>query len=121
MTLLCVDDERSGLLVRKMLLEHHGYSVLIAGSGAEGLDLFQAHAVDCVVLDYLMPGLTGGEVAERMKLLKPHVPIVMLSAYYQLPEQALKHVDAYVVKGDTPHVLLGTLSQLIGRQPSAAV
>ncbi|HEU5450761.1 MAG TPA: response regulator [Terriglobales bacterium] len=119
-TVLCVDDERAGLEVRKMLLEHHGYSVLIAESGAEGLALFQAHPVDGVVLDYLMPGMTGDEVAAQMKTLKPRVPIVMLSAYYQLPEQALKHVDAFVVKGDTPLVLLGRLGQLVGVQPSAA-
>lgn len=114
-TLLCVDDEPTGLTVRKMLLEHQGYSVLIAESGAAGLKLFSAHPIDCVVLDYYMPEMNGGEVAARMRQLKPHVPILMLSAFVDLPEGALKQVDAFVVKGDTPQVLLGQLSELLSR------
>jgi len=59
-TVLCVDDERIGLRVRKIMLESRGYTVLTANSGDEGLKMFDENHVDVVVLDYFMPGLNGG-------------------------------------------------------------
>ena len=50
-TVLCVDDERIGLRVRKIMLESRGYSVLTANNGDEGLKLFDTNHVDVVVLD----------------------------------------------------------------------
>jgi CheY-like chemotaxis protein len=62
-TVLCVDDEKIGLRVRKIMLESHGFRVLTANSGRQGLSIFDDHHVDLVVLDYYMPELNGGEVA----------------------------------------------------------
>ena len=59
-TVLCVDDERIGLRVRKIMLESRGYTVLTASNGDDGLKLFDENHVDIVVLDYYMPGLNGG-------------------------------------------------------------
>lgn len=112
-TILCVDDEANGLFIRKMVLQAAGYSVLTADNGCSALDVFSANTVDCVVLDYYMPGMDGGTVAERMRSLKPSVPIVLLSAYVSLPEKTLRMVDAYVTKGQSPHVLLERLGQLL--------
>ncbi len=91
--ILCVDDESSGLLMRRLLLESQGYQVLTAESGAEGIAILSAEAVDLVVLDYMMPGADGGAVAETMKKIKPSVPILMLSAYVDLPSETVIHVD----------------------------
>ncbi len=82
---LCVDDELIGLQVRKILLERAGYRVLTAPDGPEGLVLFNEEPVEAVVLDYSMPGMDGGEVASRMRQIKPKVPILLLSAYVGLP------------------------------------
>ena len=111
--LLCVDDEAVGLSIRKLLLERSGYRVLTAETGAAGLGLLQSHEVSAVVLDYYLGDIQGDEVAARMKQMKPQVPILMLSAYLSLPEGALKHVDAFVTKGQPPQLLLETLSKLI--------
>jgi CheY-like chemotaxis protein len=62
-TVLCVDDEKIGLRVRKIMLESRGYKVLIAHNGPEGLKVFTENQVDLVVLDYYMPDQNGGEVA----------------------------------------------------------
>ncbi len=75
---LCVDDELVGLKVRKILLERAGYQVLTAIDGASGLSLFEAEPIEAVVLDYSMPGMHGGEVASRMRGIKPNVPILLL-------------------------------------------
>jgi CheY-like chemotaxis protein len=112
-TVLCVDDERIGLRVRKIMLESRGYTVLTANSGDEGLMLFDANQVDVVVLDYYMPGLNGGEVASEMRRRRPGVPIVFLSAYFSLPSEALELADAFITKGDPPDVLIEKLQRLV--------
>lgn len=111
--LLCVDDRATSLEVRKLILEREGYEVLTAGDGAAGLELFAARAVDLVVLDYNMPELNGAAVAERMRALKPDVPVIMLSAYFEPPADAAKLVDAYIAKGQNPRVLLEQISLLV--------
>jgi PAS domain S-box-containing protein len=111
--LLCIDDEPTGLSIRKLVLESVGYQVITAGSGAEGLHVFNERNVDAVVLDFYMPGLDGGQVAKRMRQLKPWVPILLLSAYVSLPEEVITCVDAYVTKGQPPAVLLDELSILM--------
>src|SRR5271157_1573350 len=100
--ILCVDDEHSGLLMRRLILESQGYRVLTAASGAQGIAILSAEAVDLVLLDYMMPGSDGSAVAEKMKQIKPSVPILMLSAYVDLPSETLTHVDRYVIKGEAP-------------------
>ena len=118
--LLCVDDELSGLQLRKIILESKGYRVLIAGSGAEGVRLFQENPVDLVVLDFLMPEMKGDEVAEHMRQIKPHIPIIMLSAYYDLPARVDLLVDARIVKGESTQNLIDTVARLLETRSSAA-
>jgi len=113
MMILCVDDEPLGLQVRKMLLEYKGYEVLTALNGPEGLQLFADNPIQAVVLDYTMPGMNGAEVAAEMKRLKPGVKILLLSAYVDFPEEALKCVDKRAVKGVAPTAFLEDLQQLL--------
>jgi CheY-like chemotaxis protein len=116
--LLCVDDEDVGLKVRKIILERQGYQVLTATGGTEGLRTFQHHDVDAVVLDYYMPDMNGGAVATVMKQTKPSVPIILLSAYLTLPEPVIATVDAYIIKGDSPEILLDKIAELVGNPSS---
>jgi CheY-like chemotaxis protein len=112
--LLCIDDETTGLRIRKMILERSGYEVFTAESGPSGLEVFAAHPVDAVILDYFMPGMHGGEVAREMKRLKPEVPILLLSAYLDLPQGALEKVEAFITKGQSPQLLLDKIRELLG-------
>jgi CheY-like chemotaxis protein len=112
-TVLCVDDEKIGLRVRKIMLESRGYAVLTANSGPEGLKVFDENQVDLVLLDYFMPDLNGGEVASEMRRRRPDVPIVFLSAYFSLPPEALELADAFITKGDPPDVLIERIQQLL--------
>jgi CheY-like chemotaxis protein len=115
---LCVDDELIGLQVRKILLERAGYRVLTAPDGITGLEIFAAKPVEVVVLDYSMPGMHGGEVASRMRQIKPEVPILLLSAYIGLPPEVISLVDLYMIKGEGAPLLLQKLGRLF--QPVAA-
>ena len=109
---LCVDDERVGLHVRKLLLERSGYKVLTAHDGQTGLTIFEENPVDAVVLDYAMPGMHGGEVAARMRAAKPDVPILLLSAYVGLPSDVTGLVNVYMTKGEGAPALLEKLDGL---------
>jgi response regulator RpfG family c-di-GMP phosphodiesterase len=116
-TILCIDDHWNGLIARKMLLENNGYKVLEATAGDEGLKLFLSHRVDAVVLDYQMPGMNGDVVAAKMKRVKSHVPIMLLSAYGPLPKRKLKAVDTFLSKSQPPKILLSTLKGLLDNEP----
>lgn len=115
---LCVDDELIGLQVRKILLERAGYRVLTAKDGATGLTLFSTEPIEVVILDYSMPGMHGGEVASRMRQIKPTVPILLLSAYIGLPPEVISLVDLYMTKGEGAPILLKKLGSLL--QPVTA-
>ena len=120
LTLLCIDDEPTVLAIRKMLLEALGYRVLTAESGPQGLQLLQHENVHTVIVDYKMPEMTGSEVAAHIRKVKPAMPIIMLSAYVGLSDELLKDVDAYVTKGESPHVLLRTIERVQPRRASNA-
>jgi len=111
--ILCVDDELVGLRVRKILLERAGYRVLTAMDGNAGLVLFENEPIEAVVLDYSMPGMHGGEVARRMRQIKPRIPILLLSAYMGLPCEVTSLVDLYMTKGEGAPVLLQKLESLL--------
>jgi CheY-like chemotaxis protein len=110
---LCVDDEWNGLEGRKMLLEEAGCKVLVASRGTDAMQLFASHPVDLVLLDYHMPGMNGDVVAEHMKSNQPDVPIALLSADDGLPESALRWVDVFVSKSESPANLLQTVEYLL--------
>jgi CheY-like chemotaxis protein len=111
--ILCVDDEQVGLHVRKVLLERAGYDVLTAPDGRAGLALFRGHPIDAVVLDYAMPGMDGGQVAEEMRRINPAVPILLLSAYLGLPPDVTRNVSVYMTKGEGAPALLGHLQRML--------
>jgi CheY-like chemotaxis protein len=113
---LCIDDEVLGLHVRKILLERAGYEVLTAPDGRSGLEMFRTEPVQAVILDYTMPGMNGGEVANRMRQTKPEIPILLLSANIALPPDIASLVDGYVTKGESAPVLLERLGTMLPRE-----
>jgi DNA-binding response OmpR family regulator len=78
-TILLVDDEDSVRKVLSFPLERDGYDVVQAADGEEALEKFDAHPVDLVVLDIMLPRLDGLEVCKRLRA-KSAVPIIMLTA-----------------------------------------
>jgi CheY-like chemotaxis protein len=111
--LLCIDDELDGLEVRKMVLESAGYSVFTAGNGKAGLELFTSQFIDLVILDYAMPEMSGYDVAVEMRRINPGIPILMLSAYFPVPQEVLNVVDAYATKGESPLQLFEEVGVLL--------
>lgn len=117
-TILCVDDEEPGLRLRKLLLESEGHRVLTALSGYEGIRLFKSDRVDAVILDYWMAGMNGLAVARELKRLSPKTPIIMLSAFTSLPDEALGAADLWLLKGEDPENLLAKVRHLLENRSS---
>ena len=111
---LCIDDNQDVLECEKAFLEGFGYTVLTAPCGSKGLELACLHSVDVVIVDYFMPEMNGQEVAMEMRRLRPQAPIIMLSGAVDVPEQALKCVDAFIAKDRLASQLLPAITQLHG-------
>ena len=116
--ILAVDDEKSGLYFRKLILEHAGYSVLSATNVAEAMDFFRQYPIDLVVTDHLLGRQTGMEMSREMKQLKPSVPIVLLSGTRSFPEQ-LQYADAFLSKTEGPEEMLALVQNLLRSGPRA--
>ena len=114
LTILCIDDEALGLQIRRTVLEHAGYRVHTAVDGPSGLALFRAHPIDGVVLDYYMPDMDGGIIAATMRRERPEIPIMLLSAYINLPSELVSLVDVTLLKGEGPEELLEKLRAMLG-------
>jgi len=113
-TILCIDDDSETLKLRQILLQSSGYSVIAASSGGEGFRaLSKEPNIDLILLDYVMPGMKGDEVAERLKVSYPKLPVVVVSAVTEFPQGLLRLVDGYVQKGQDPDVLLDTIARVL--------
>lgn len=112
-TVLCVDDDRTSLECRGLLLSAAGYNVLTANSGPEALAIFHASCVDLIILDYAMPGMDGGVVAWRLKATAPHIPLLMISGEDQVPARASLWVDEFISKGENPTKFLTAVRNLL--------
>jgi len=110
---LCVDDEEAILCLLESALEPFGYVALVASNGREALRLAAQRRVDAVILDYVMPDMNGGEVAQEMKRLRPDVPIILFSGSPDIPSSTLMHLDAVVAKGEGLRPLLAVLARLL--------
>ncbi len=76
---LIVEDEESYREAAGYMLAKEGFEVITAADGAEGLAAFDRHGADIVLLDLMMPGLSGTEVCRRLRQ-KSSVPIIMVTA-----------------------------------------
>src|SRR5687768_7680955 len=77
--ILVVDDEEAIRLTLDMLLRRRGYVVTAAATGAEALVLLEQQTFDLLLLDLMMPGLSGLDVARRAQELQPAAAILILT------------------------------------------
>jgi DNA-binding response OmpR family regulator len=113
-TLLCIHRDPAQL----SLLEENGYELLTATTGHEGLRLLSSQPVDAIVLEYHLGLLDGTFVASEIKRVRPTIPIVMLADDLNLPDGALKSVDALVTKSDGSHFLWATVHFVLNVKPA---
>ena len=80
-TILIVDDEKNYRVVLEALLSPEGYETLTAGNGREALRVIREADVDLIITDMKMSGMTGMELLDEAKKIKPELPIIIMTAY----------------------------------------
>ncbi len=82
-TILLVEDDEAVLSIGELILERSGYTVLTASNGREALEQVKTHnhSVELIVTDVVMPGMSGKELADRIQVVVPRVPVLYLSGY----------------------------------------
>jgi len=78
-TLLIVDDDQCVLSSLVRTLYQEGYSILTAQSGSDALNILNKNKIDIVIMDHLMPDLTGLAALKIIKELYPHITRIMLT------------------------------------------
>lgn len=78
--ILVVEDENKIARFVELELKYEGYEVEIAGDGRQGFEKAMQEDIDLVILDVMLPGLSGMEVCRRVRMEGNHVPIIMLTA-----------------------------------------
>ncbi len=99
--ILIVDDDRDLLHLLEMNLQQNGYNVFVAATGEAGLQLFETHKPDLVMLDIALPEIDGLEICRRIRQMS-NIPILMMTGH-AVSEAEIAHglnlgADEYMVK-----------------------
>lgn len=116
--ILIIDDEPEAINAIKMLLEANGYVVVTALNGNEGIQVAFSEKPDLVLLDIIMPGLSGHQVLRHLKATEStrDTPVIMLTAKGELDsiEQSIKFRSAdHMIKPVQPNELLVRIEKAI--------
>ena len=110
---LCVHDLPEQSELRKSALESRGYSVKIASSSYAVMKMLEETPFDAVLLEYKPEGMDAEAVACHIKQRFPDLPIILLSAFSEMPEQILWLVDEYVMKSEAQEGLVRTIERVL--------
>jgi len=119
-TVLVVEDEDEVRAFARDVLELGGYTVLEAPSAARALEVGEEHpaAIDLLITDVLMPGMTGPELARRLRARRPALRVLCMSGY---PESADRRVggdegwNAWLEKPFSPDAMLAKVRDCLTR------
>jgi CheY-like chemotaxis protein len=114
--LLCVDDDSGFRQFYETLLSSYGYSVTLAENGQQALKLFLSRKIDAVVTDFEMPGMSGMELAKRLKRLRPDLPVMLVSGSRTVLDTPLKTVDVSVEKDVPVTKLIDQVEQMLAQR-----
>src|ERR1700751_1313874 len=116
--LVIEDDPRMQKVLRRIFADEH-YAVAIAGDGQTGLDLFRSEHPIAVVLDLILPRISGRELCQTFKNLSSETPIIVLSAISEVVDKVLLlelGAHYFVTKPFSPRELTARVQAAIRRQ-----
>lgn len=118
-SILWADDEIDLLKAHIIFLERKGYQVTTVTNGTDAIEECRKQTFDLVMLDEMMPGLTGLETLQRIKDIQPQTPVVMVtkSEEENIMDQAIgSKIADYLIKPVNPNQILLTLKKNIHRR-----
>jgi len=118
-TILVVEDDPRMQKVLRRIFAEESYSIEIAGDGKTGLELFRTHRPVAVVLDLILPQISGRELCQTMKALSSDTPVIVLSAITEVVDKVLLlelGADDYVTKPFSPRELMARVQAAIRRR-----
>ncbi|OYP43291.1 bifunctional response regulator/alkaline phosphatase family protein [Prevotella sp. P4-119] len=121
--ILWADDEMELLRSHLLFLERKGYDVVTATNGTDAVELCKQQQFDVILLDEMMPGITGLQALERIKLIQPTVPVVMVTKSEEeniMNEAVGRNIADYLIKPVNPNQILLSLKKLIHRKELVA-
>jgi len=121
--LLWADDEMELLRAHLLFLEKKGYEVVTVTNGTDAIEECRQRTFDLVLLDEMMPGLSGLETLQRIKEITPQTPVVMVtkSEEEDIMNQAIgQQIADYLIKPVNPNQILLTLKKNIHRREIVA-
>jgi DNA-binding response OmpR family regulator len=116
-TILIIEDEKAIANILKSYLEKEGYKALVAYDGQEGLDAFYANDIDLIILDLMLPKVSGEEVIKEIRN-KSSVPVIMVTAKVDedsTVEGLRLGADDYVTKPFSPRELMERIKAVLRR------
>ena len=121
---LIVDDTADGRDIYSLYLQHHGFTVLTARDGTEGVELAREHQPDVIIMDLAMARLDGIAATKRLKrdARTRRAPVIILTAYPEKPVQqrAMEAgASVFLTKPCLPDVLEQHIRRLIPARPAA--
>lgn len=125
-SILVIEDDPRMQKVLRRLFTSEGYLVHSAVDGKQGVEEFHTHQPLAVVLDLMLPGISGRELCKRFKSSSPATPVVVLSAVTEVADKVLLlelGADDYVTKPFSPRELLARVQAAVRRstaRPAAA-
>lgn len=117
-TVLIVEDEESIRNIARAYLEHEGFRVIWTANGLEALDLVQQQRPDLIILDLMLPGMDGMEVAARVRQVSD-VFILMLTARSEEADRVAGlriGADDYLTKPFSPRELVARVNAILRRR-----
>ena len=119
--ILVVEDDPASMRLTQYVLQHHGYEVLTAINGLDGLKKAQTEGPDLVILDIMLPGMDGFDICYRLRqeTATADLPILMLSAKAREAdrETGMKvGADAYITKPTDPDDIIKKVEELIQKR-----
>lgn len=118
--ILLVEDHPDNVVVYRTILEHYGYRVLTASSGAEGLRLAEEELPDLILMDISLPVMDGCEATRLLKAAERtrHIPVVAVTAHSQAEFRARAEkagCDGFLVKPVAPRKVASEVSRHLGQ------
>lgn len=117
-TILLVDDDEIAARIGRDILERYGYRIIVAGSGGEAVDVYQSYhqQIQLVLLDVILPDISGEQVFKQLKQHNPDVRVVLASGY-----NVNKHIQALLNMGCLDFVQKPFQSELLSEKIRAAL